>query len=73
MHFNASGEGKRWETDGHNTDIKVRREQAMRAGKPHSCCTPASEVEAQLFGGGIEGSYPTLLEFDYSQEIAVDT
>jgi hypothetical protein len=26
VHFNASGEGKRWETDGHNTDIKVRRE-----------------------------------------------
>ena len=73
VHFNASGEGKRWETDGHNTDIKVQREQAMRAGKPHSCCTPASEVEAQLFGGGIEGSYPTLLEFDYSQEVAVDT
>jgi hypothetical protein len=23
VHFNASGEGKRWETDGHNTDIKV--------------------------------------------------
>jgi hypothetical protein len=33
IHFNASGEGKRWETDGHNTDIKVRREHAMRASK----------------------------------------
>jgi hypothetical protein len=32
VHFNA-GEGKRWETDG-PTDIKVRRENAMRAGQP---------------------------------------
>jgi hypothetical protein len=33
VHFHASGEGKRWETDGHNTDIKVRREYVMRAGQ----------------------------------------
>jgi hypothetical protein len=71
VHFNASGEGKRWETDGHNTDIEVRREQAMRAGKPVACCTPATEVEAQLFGGGIEGSFPVLLSFDYDNEVAV--
>ncbi len=32
MHFYASSEGKRWETDGHNIDIKVQREHAMRAG-----------------------------------------
>jgi hypothetical protein len=25
VHFNASGEGKRWETDGHNTDIDSSR------------------------------------------------
>jgi hypothetical protein len=73
VHFYASGEGKRWETDGHNTDIKVRREHAMRAGKPFACNTPASEVEAQLFNGGIEGSYPTLLEFDYKDQVEVDT
>jgi hypothetical protein len=71
VHFNASGEGKRWETDGHNTDIKVRREQAMRAGQPVACCTPATEVQAQLFGGGIEGSFPVLLSFDYDNEVAV--
>jgi hypothetical protein len=64
VHFNASGEGKRWETDGHNTDIKVRREKAMRAGQQFAFNTPVSEVEAQLFNGGMEGSYPTLLEFD---------
>jgi hypothetical protein len=34
LHFNASGEGRRIETDGHNTDIKSRRESAMRAGEP---------------------------------------
>jgi hypothetical protein len=32
-----------------------------------------SEVEAQLFNGGIEGSYPTLLEFDYKAEVKIDT
>jgi hypothetical protein len=48
VHFNASGEGKRWETDGHNTDIKVRREHAMRAGQPFACNTPASDVEKKL-------------------------
>jgi len=34
IHFNASGEGKRWETDGFNTSVKVRCEQAVRAGQP---------------------------------------
>jgi hypothetical protein len=72
VHFNASGEGKRRETNGHNTDIKVRREHAMRAGQPFACNTPAFEVEAQLFNGGMEGSYPTLLEFDYKKEVGVD-
>ncbi len=67
VHLNASGEGKRWETDG-NTDIKVRRENAMRAGQPIKCNTPASEVEAQLFNGGIEGSCPTLLELNYKEK-----
>jgi hypothetical protein len=60
VHFNALGEGKRWETAGHNTDIKVQREHAMRAGQPFECNTPASEVEAQLFNSGIEGPYPIL-------------
>jgi hypothetical protein len=27
----------------------------MRAGQPFPCNTPASEVETQLFNGGIEG------------------
>ena len=72
VHFNASGEGKHWETDGHNTDIKVRREHAMRAAKPATCCTSETEVRAQLFGGGIDGSYPTLIEFDYCQEVSLD-
>jgi hypothetical protein len=46
MHFNASVEGKRSETDGHNTDIKSRRESAMRAGEPAACVTPDAEVQA---------------------------
>jgi hypothetical protein len=45
----------------------------MRAGEPFACNTPASEVEAQLFNGGIEGSYLTLLEFDYKAEVEIDT
>jgi hypothetical protein len=73
VHFNASGKGERWETDGHNTDIKVRRKHAMRAGKAFACNTPVSEVEAQLFNDGIKGSYPTLLEFDYKEQVEVDT
>jgi hypothetical protein len=44
----------------------------MPAGKPFACNTSASEVEAQLFNGGIEGSYPTLLEFDYKEQVEVD-
>jgi len=64
-HFNASGEGKRWETDGHNHDIKYRREAAMRASNPSSCTTPAQEVHAQAFDGGIDGSFPVLFEFHY--------
>jgi hypothetical protein len=35
-----------------------------------ACCTPATEVEAQLFGGGIEGSFPVLLNFDCDNEVA---
>jgi hypothetical protein len=45
----------------------------MRAGQPFACNTPASEVEAQLLNGGIEWSYPTLLEFDYKKQVEVDT
>jgi hypothetical protein len=40
------------ETDGHNTDIKSRRESAMR-GEPSACITPDSEAQAQLHSGGI--------------------
>jgi hypothetical protein len=52
-------------------DIKVRRELAMRAGKPTGCFTPAAEVEMQLFGGGIDGSFPVLLDFGYGNEVPV--
>jgi hypothetical protein len=45
----------------------------MRAGQLFACNTPASEVEAQLFNGGVEGSYPTLLEFNYKKGVEVDT
>ena len=64
-HFNASGEGTRWETDGHNTDINCIRESAMRAGCPCDCMTP--DKEAQSFDGGIEGSFPVLLDFGYDE------
>jgi hypothetical protein len=37
LHVNASGEGKRSDMDGHNMDIKSRRESAMRAGEPAAC------------------------------------
>jgi hypothetical protein len=33
LHFNASGEGKRSETDGHNTDIKAKCTWKMAARK----------------------------------------
>jgi hypothetical protein len=67
LHFNASWEGKRCETDGHNTDIKSRRESAMRAGEPSACITPDSEAQAQLHSGGIPGSYPVVLTLDHKQ------
>ena len=66
-HFNASGEGKRWETDGHNTDIKSLRESAMRAGCPSTCATPDQEVHAQCFDGGIDGALPFKFDFNYDQ------
>jgi hypothetical protein len=46
----------------------VHREHAMSAGKL-ATCIPATEVEAQLFGGGIEGSFLTFLDFDNDNEI----
>jgi hypothetical protein len=46
----------------------VHREHAMSAGKL-ATCIPATEVEAQLFGGRIEGSFLTFLDFDYDNEI----
>jgi hypothetical protein len=68
VHFNASGEGKRWKTDGHNPAIKARRKEAMKAGKPAACTTPESEVLAQHFQGGSPGTFPFVLEFDYNKE-----
>jgi hypothetical protein len=43
----------------------------MRAGKPVPCCTPATEVDAQLCGGGIDGYFPVLLTFDFENKVAV--
>ena len=40
VHFNASREGKHWETNGHNSHIKALRKEAMRVGKPCTCTTP---------------------------------
>jgi hypothetical protein len=50
-------------------DVRMRCEQDNQ----FACNTPASEVEAQLFNGGIEGSYPTLLKFHYKKVVEVDT
>jgi hypothetical protein len=63
LHFNASGEGKRSKTDGHNTDIK--------AGKPQGCTTPSKEVEAQKFLDGCPGACPVLLEFECESQAAM--
>jgi hypothetical protein len=71
LHFNASGEGKCCETDGHNTDIKSRRESAMRASEPTACVTPDSEAQAQLHSGGIPGSYPVVIDFNHTSEVKV--
>ena len=73
-HFNASGEGKRSETDGHGTAIKTRREVAMRAGIPkEGCVTAGKEVEAQCFITDLKGSHPCLLEFDCNGMDDVDS
>jgi hypothetical protein len=69
LHFNASGEGKGSEIDGHNTDIKSRRESTMRAGGPPWCVTPETEAQAQLHSDGIPGSYPVVLDFDYENQV----
>jgi hypothetical protein len=39
-------EGKRSDTEGHNMDIKSRRESAVRAGDPAACVAPDSEAQA---------------------------
>jgi hypothetical protein len=65
LHFNASGEGKRSETDGHNTDIEAGQKQAtLKAGNPPGYTMPAKEVEAQKYSGGCPGAYQALLEFN---------
>jgi hypothetical protein len=71
LHFNVPGEGKRSEKDGHNTDIRSRRESAVRVGEPAACVTPGSEARAQLHSGGIPGSCRALLDFDYENEAKV--
>ena len=69
--FNASGEGKRYKTDGHFPVIKAIRRTAMMAGEPAECTTPRREVMAQQYNGGIDGAHPFLLEFNYDNEVAV--
>jgi hypothetical protein len=67
VHFNAPGEGKRHETDGHNPELKARRRIAMMAGHPFKCTTPRAEVLAQLYDE-CPSIMPHLLEFDYDEE-----
>ena len=55
-HFNASGEGKRNDTDGHNNYVKMHRKAAMRAGHPFGCTTPEREVQAANYKGGLPGT-----------------
>jgi hypothetical protein len=59
--------GKCSEIDGRNTDIKSRRESAMRAGEPTACVTPNSETEVLLHSDGIPESYPGVLDFDHEE------
>ena len=68
LHYNASGEGKRWETDGHNPLVKALRELAMRAGLPSDCISPAKEVQAAQFNGGVKGTRSKVISFDYEAE-----
>jgi hypothetical protein len=77
LHFKASWEGKQSGTDGHNTDIKSRRESAMRAGEPLACLTPETEARAQLHSDGIPDhillSYNTTFKRFALPNIAVDS
>ena len=66
-HFNASGEGKRNDTDGHNSFIKLHRRAAMRAGHPFGCTTPEREVQAANYNGGVPGTSSRLLQFGYDE------
>jgi hypothetical protein len=43
----------------------------MRAGEPAACVTPDSETHAQLHSGGVPGSYPVVLKFNYENEMRV--
>jgi hypothetical protein len=53
-------------------DIKSRRESTMRAGERRAACvTPDSEAQAQLHLGGVPGSYPVVLNFNYDNEAKV--
>jgi hypothetical protein len=71
LYFRASGEGRRSEIDGHNTNTKSRRESAMRASEPAVCVTPDAEAHSQLHSVGIAGSYPIVLDFDYDNEVEI--
>jgi hypothetical protein len=73
VHFNASGESKRREMDRHETCVKACCKEAMAAGQPPACTTPALEVEARCFQGGCPGSSPVLLDFDHESEAKVDS
>jgi len=59
LYYNTLGEGKRSETDGHNTAVKYRGEMSMRAGntsnRMNECTTPTQEANDQLYQGVIPG------------------
>jgi len=69
LHYNGPSEGKRKYTDGHMTENKGHRKNAMMAGCPPQCTTPAEEVLAQEYLGGYPGVHPFVLEFEYDEEM----
>ena len=61
LHYNESGKGKIWETDGTNTYIRVLIEQEICDRKTYGYHTPTSELEAQTFNSKIRGYLPVII------------
>jgi hypothetical protein len=72
LHFNASGEGNRNLTDGHNAHLKAHREAALRAGQPSACTTAAAEAKAAAYAGGLAGTTSRILKFGYESKVTVN-